>query len=919
MKIGSLQLYGIPLHAWNMDFFKLCVRDCGRFLRVDEGTLERDMFDYARVLVATSSVEVLNSTTNILVDEVLVEIKLLEEWGSNLGEDACLAEEEDKQDQMSEHADEIASVEDDLHVNPDKSLGDAGIKEFCGGTQVEPSVRREDTNHAPINNVTETNVLSRSVEMGKSRRRHSSCHPSKGGSVMSGLWSLEWFHEHIHSGAGIIFSPKKQTSKHENQPKVADRESKRKKFGGVLCHTMQTLKKVARLPGKERREVLKILKKEVRKRSGRSRTNKSVTGVQQKSSGSVDSSMASINKDWENWVVMHGDEKVAVEDVREEQNPSYKIQKQNGGRLQPPKLASSDQHQQKRFRKQNAARLQRPRLATGDQEKRVGSKSSFTRVSKPSSLSKRGRGLKKVDVSVVGEEAKATGEVERGRVLRGVLGVHYEDHIVECERTGWAGEKEGVPGYSFRPSVGASGGILVMWDTEEVEVWSTVSHPHILIIHGRFIRAQEEFFLFNVYAPCENNAKLELWDRLTGRLLQLGRQKVCICGNFNAVRSDAERRYVNFHKSMLIGVNVDESWLAESATVLGCSVGRVPFMYFGLPIGGDPSRVSFWEPVVNRIQSRLTIWKSRFLSFDGRLVLLKSVLTSLPVYALSFFKALSGKWCWQMLVDKYGLWYRTLAAWMSTVAEMIALGWGGGCETWLWQRQLWAWEEEMVEECRALLADVELKDNITYYWVWRPDPSAGYSVRGAYDLLTSRGAQVVTATTDLIWHKQVPLKVSMAAWLLLRNRLPTKDNLVRRHIIPQGAHLCVAECGVSETAQHLFLSCPAFAPLWDLVRSWVGISAVDPSQLHDHFVQFTHSTGSLLTRRSFLQLLWLCTIWVLWHERNSRIFKTKEIAVHQMLDKVKAHALWWMKAYNVNLGLNSHMWWSSPFVCLGIG
>ncbi|GAU16203.1 hypothetical protein TSUD_298350 [Trifolium subterraneum] len=97
---------------------------------------------------------------------------------------------------------------------------------------------------------------------------------------------------------------------------------------------------------------------------------------------------------------------------------------------------------------------------------------------------------------------------------------------------------------------------------------------------------------------------------------------------------------------------------------------------------------------------------------------------------------------------------------------------------------------------RALLADVVLQDNATDYWVWRPDPSGGYSVRGAYDLLTSRGDQGVAATTDLIWHKQVPLKVSVAAWRLLRNRLPTKDNLVRRHIIPQGAHLCVAGCGL---------------------------------------------------------------------------------------------------------------------------
>jgi hypothetical protein len=40
--------YGVPLHAWNIEFFKLCVLDCGRLLRVDDMTLDRDRFDYAR-------------------------------------------------------------------------------------------------------------------------------------------------------------------------------------------------------------------------------------------------------------------------------------------------------------------------------------------------------------------------------------------------------------------------------------------------------------------------------------------------------------------------------------------------------------------------------------------------------------------------------------------------------------------------------------------------------------------------------------------------------------------------------------------------------------------------------------------------------------------------------------------------------
>ena len=76
---------------------------------------------------------------------------------------------------------------------------------------------------------------------------------------------------------------------------------------------------------------------------------------------------------------------------------------------------------------------------------------------------------------------------------------------------------------------------------------------------------------------------------------------------------------VNFHKSLLVGVNIGYSWLIEAASILNCKVGKIPFLYLGLSIGGDPRRLSFWEPVMNVIKSRLSGWQSRFLSFGGRL------------------------------------------------------------------------------------------------------------------------------------------------------------------------------------------------------------------------------------------------------------------------------------------------------------
>jgi hypothetical protein len=211
-----------------------------------------------------------------------------------------------------------------------------------------------------------------------------------------------------------------------------------------------------------------------------------------------------------------------------------------------------------------------------------------------------------------------------------------------------------------------------------------------------------------------------------------------------------------------------------------------------------------------------------------------------------------------------------------------------------------------------LFYNLVLQPHVADQWRWRYDPEGGYTVRGVYTLLARTEVPEEVATTTLIWHKQVSLKVSVLAWRVLRNRLPTRDNLVRRHIIEPNAHFCVTGCGGEETAQHLFLSCPVFAPLWGLLRSWVGFSSVDPVSIQDHFVQFSHSAGGSRARRSFLQLLWLCSIWVIWHERNSRIFKAKESTVLQMLEKVKVNSLWWMKTCNMNIGVNSHLWWSSP-------
>ncbi|CAJ2662883.1 unnamed protein product [Trifolium pratense] len=423
---------------------------------------------------------------------------------------------------------------------------------------------------------------------------------------------------------------------------------------------------------------------------------------------------------------------------------------------------------------------------------------------------------------------------------------------------------------------------------------------------------------------------------------------------------------VNFHKSMLVGVNIPESWLVEAASALCCKVGKIHFLYLGLPIGGDPRRLCFWEPVLDRLKNRLSGWSSRFLSIGGRLVLIKSVLTSLPVYALSFFKApsgiissiesilikffwggsenlrkvswinwnticlrkeygglgvrqlrefnlaLLGKWCWRMLVDREGLWFRVLAGrygvvrgrlceggargstWWRVLARIrdgggeAGRGWfrecvvrqvGDGSDTFFWTdpwvdgisfRERFGRLFDLAENKSASVAEMFSRGwevggeawEWRHRWQWRTDLDDGYTVRGAYQLLTSQDDVTLDAASGLIWHRQVPLKVSICAWRLLRDRLPTKANLVTRGILSTEAHLCVFGCGEVESAQHLFLYCSSLGSLWSLVSSWIGSSSVTAQTLPEHFVQFTDSAGGSRDRSSFMQLVWLVCVWV---------------------------------------------------------
>ena len=59
--------------------------------------------------------------------------------------------------------------------------------------------------------------------------------------------------------------------------------------------------------------------------------------------------------------------------------------------------------------------------------------------------------------------------------------------------------------------------------------------------------------------------------------------------------------------------------------------------YLGMLLGTPYKIASVWNPILERMEKKLSGWKRLYLLKGGRLTLAKSTLSSLPMYYLSLF------------------------------------------------------------------------------------------------------------------------------------------------------------------------------------------------------------------------------------------------------------------------------------------
>ncbi|KAL0444326.1 UNVERIFIED_CONTAM: putative mitochondrial protein [Sesamum latifolium] len=386
----------------------------------------------------------------------------------------------------------------------------------------------------------------------------------------------------------------------------------------------------------------------------------------------------------------------------------------------------------------------------------------------------------------------------------------------------------------------------------------------------------------------------------------------------------ASGQEVNFSKSsMVIRGAIQQEEKLRLARQLGVRLEMARDRYLGLPVVSGKSRKVLFQNIRDRFFTRINGWNGKLLSQARKGGLIKSVLQSLPTYAMSCFrlpdyllqdmeKMMRDFWwhsrgdkrvhwvAWRRMcrsVGEGGMEFRNLRAF--NIALLAKQGWRiitkptsllsrvlraryfPYCSFWeasvgsrpslTWRSILWARGVLRVGCETRVTTDNPKAARI----VWKPSKKGLFSVRSAYKTVAEMDARVVASSSRQfpflaegcekfwkhLWRLVIPPRVRIQVWRFCHEAVPTMDNLAKRH---QGLDTSCARCGAVETIKHVLWDCHFTRIVW-------ALSNIPTSKL-DVWTEGTAAWISLviqdLDSKEGERFAVIC--WALWQNRNKK-------------------------------------------------
>ncbi|XP_074315422.1 uncharacterized protein LOC141651617 [Silene latifolia] len=154
-----------------------------------------------------------------------------------------------------------------------------------------------------------------------------------------------------------------------------------------------------------------------------------------------------------------------------------------------------------------------------------------------------------------------------------------------------------------------------------------------------------------------------------------------------------------------------------------------------------------------------------------------------------------------------------------------------------------------------------------------------YSVSSGYKWLM--GQQQPVHWYPLIWNRTLIPRHGFIGWLVVQERLMTKDRLLAFGIITDVA---CALCSIqNESYHHLFSECIFSTHCWDLFNEWIGIQ-IPKARVVDWFLKWRCNS---LMKKQIIGAAIVALWYHIWHARNIARLEARVMAPRYILSQVK--------------------------------
>nr|XP_043633586.1 uncharacterized protein LOC122604784 [Erigeron canadensis] len=208
----------------------------------------------------------------------------------------------------------------------------------------------------------------------------------------------------------------------------------------------------------------------------------------------------------------------------------------------------------------------------------------------------------------------------------------------------------------------------------------------------------------------------------------------------------------------------------------------------------------------------------------------------------------------------------------ATVADMIGNG------EWKWPTE---WKERIVELTNVVVPNLENQLDDRLVWVNKKGVETKFSVGNVWNDTREYGNKVQWA--KMVWYTQCIPSHAFVVWLAMRGRLNTQDKLAKWY--PENEFECVFCKNQSDSVCHLFFYCEYSSWIWKEVKKKVKGSDI-PNEWEKIVTWFINSKCPNKVWNVVQRLVFAASVYWIWRERNSRIFKKIVIPKETIKEKI---------------------------------